>query len=80
MNELSKKVVTLAFVLKDTQLYLDTHPHDEAALGFYDKYRNLFEKAAAEYEQQYGPLTPAGVNIKDGWTWATMPWPWETGE
>ena len=44
------------------------------------KYRSLFEKAAAEYEQQYGPLTPAGVNIKDGWTWATMPWPWETGE
>ena len=41
MNELSRKVVTLAFVLKDTQLYLDTHPGDEAALNFYDKYRSL---------------------------------------
>jgi spore coat protein JB len=75
-----RKVQMLSFVLVDVGLFLDTHPYDEAALRFFDKYRALYDSALAEYEETYGPLTRAGVDIDDGWSWINNPWPWEMEE
>ncbi|WP_027399073.1 spore coat protein CotJB [Anaerovorax odorimutans] len=75
--EMLKKIQMLSLVLLDTNLFLDTHPMDTAALNFYDKYRALLEKTRDEYTSMYGPLTPASVNTSDGWTWIDKPWPWE---
>ena len=80
MRDISEKVSVLAFVLKDTELFLDTHPDDKRALEYYGKYRKLYEEALEEYERKVGPMTVKGVNLNDGWTWAKKPWPWETGE
>ncbi len=67
------------FALIDTGLYLDTHPDDDKALAYYDKYREINKDVCREYEQCFGPLTIKGVDTCDGWTWVRDPWPWEGG-
>lgn len=76
-QEMLRKVQMLEFVLKEVNLFLNTHPNDTAALRFYDKYNSLHMQAVEEYENNYGPLTPYGVNTEDGWSWVNKPWPWE---
>ena len=56
------------FALIEAGLYLDTHPCDEEAMDYYNK-----------YEKHCGPITSNGVNTCDGWTWTEGPWPWEGG-
>lgn len=76
-NELFRKIQILGFILADSALYLDTHPTDQAALNYYQKYRALNEKAIAEYTACYGPLTLDNVESTNRWTWIDKPWPWE---
>ncbi|QIB68578.1 spore coat protein CotJB [Aminipila butyrica] len=76
-DELMLRVQMLSFVLVDTNLYLDTHPEDRAALGFFNKYNALYENAKMEYEAKFGPLTPAGTNDTNTWSWIDEPWPWQ---
>lgn len=77
--ELFKKIQIYGFVLADTALYLDTHPTDQAALDYYERYRDLNRKALADYTANYGPITMDDVNVKNKWTWIEKPWPWEMG-
>ena len=43
--------------------------------------RTAFDKAAAEYEDAFGPLTAREVDTRSGhWTWIDDPWPWEGAE
>ena len=76
-SEMLRKVQMLSFVLTEVNLFLDTHKGDTAALRFYDKYNTLYKEAVSEYEDAYGPLSPCGINIKNGEDWVTGPWPWE---
>lgn len=76
-EELLQQVQALAFVVKDVNLFLNTHPYSQAALNFYAKYNTLYLEALAEYESQFGPISVDSVNIADGWSWINMPWPWE---
>ena len=40
--------------------------------------RTAFDKAAAEYEDAFGPLTAREVDTRVGrWRWIDDPWPWE---
>ena len=76
-KRLMKQIQTYAFAVNEAILYLDTHPEDSAALAYYDKYRKLLKESIRTYEEDYGPVTPYGVNTCHGWTWVMEPWPWE---
>lgn len=67
------------FAVLDIGLYLDTHPCDEKAMDYYNKYQQMHKDAVRDYEKNYGPITMSGVNTCDGWTWTEGPWPWEGG-
>ena len=80
MNEkkqLLLDIQIIAFVVKDVQLFLDTHPTCEGDLEYFKYYNNLLTALTSEYEDKFGPLTVYGVNSNDGWTWIAEPWPWE---
>ena len=67
---------TLAFVIQELALYLDTHAEDHEALDLYRSYQKLYHQCMMEYANQCGPLnhrTPT-----DGaYRWLDDPWPWE---
>lgn len=76
-KQLLLDIQIIAFVVKDTQLFLDTHPTCESALEYFKYYNNLLTALTDEYEDKFGPLTVYSVNTEDGWTWINEPWPWE---
>jgi spore coat protein JB len=76
-TELLRKIQMIEFVMYDAALYLDTHPCDEKALEYFHYYRDMKEKAVAEYAACYGPLTMDTVESMNKWTWIEHPWPWE---
>lgn len=76
-QQLMRDVQIVSFLVKDVELFLDTHPGDRQALSFFDYYNNLLKSLTAEYESKFGPLTVLGVNSENEWTWINNPWPWE---
>lgn len=76
LNEIGK----MDFVLKDLNLYLDTHPYDQQAMELFQKYNDKKQEMTKEYTQAYGPLN---LNTPDSntreWRWALQDWPWEGG-
>lgn len=69
------------FALVEVIEYLDGHPDNAAALKYYNEMRTAFDKAAAEYEDAFGPLTAREMDTCSGhWTWIDDPWPWEGAE
>jgi spore coat protein JB len=76
-GKLLKFIYEVSFALDDCVLYLDTHPYDQAALDYYEKYKKLRKQAVKEYTQCYGPLTNEDVTVENYWTWIKGPWPWE---
>ena len=74
---LLQRVRETEFALVDIGLYLDTHPRDEKAMDYYNKYQQINKELRREYENNFGPLTSNGVDTNDGWTWVRDPWPWE---
>lgn len=71
----------VSFTVYETLLYLDTHPTDQEAIGFFNKYNRLREHALEEYARLYGPLTISTANDRESqsWEWMNQPWPWEGG-
>lgn len=76
-NNLMQLINEVSFALDDVGLFLDTHPNNEEALMYYQKYRMQREHAIKEYETNYGPVTKYRVYSNDNWTWIKEPWPWE---
>lgn len=71
----------VSFAVTDITLYLDTHPDDQEALAYCEKYRKMRNAALKEYAKCYGPLTIDTIDdsFSDSWKWVTQPWPWEGG-
>ena len=70
-------VMIEGFALDEARLFLDTHPGDAAAQGFYTQAQAAYAAAEEAYAAQYGPLRiddPAAA----GSGWVCAPWPWET--
>ena len=68
---------TLAFVIQELALYLDTHRDDKEALELYQSYQEIYHKCMMEYTDKCRPLnhrTPAGGGT---YRWLDDPWPWE---
>ena len=75
---LKNKIRQLDFSLLETALYLDAYPNDAGAAGYFRQIRCELDKATAEYEEKYGPLTyKAGLN-GECWKWTSDAWPWES--
>ena len=78
-QELFSWINKVSFMAYDMALYLDTHPDDQKALEFFEKYSQMRRQALDTYAAQYGPLNMDVIDHDDHWYWATQPWPWEGG-
>lgn len=67
---------TIAFVLQELALYLDTHKDDKEAFSVFQSFRKLYAKSLEDYEKNYGPITLYGIT-GDQYNWLDKPWPWE---
>ena len=67
---------TLAFVLQELALYLDTHSDDKEALELYQAYQKLYHQCMTEYTNQYGPMNHR-MPSQGPYRWLDDPWPWE---
>ena len=81
MNEREKLLKRLSahqFSMWELHMYLDTHMNDPKAMASYKKHEREYKVLKAEYERQYGPLTPS-ASVR-GADWICDPWPWDIGE
>lgn len=67
------------FAAVDTNLYLDTHPCDTAAIQYHQQMADQTKKLRRTYEAAYGPLIASENTGTAYWSWITGPWPWEGG-
>lgn len=74
---LLKKIGTCQFAVTDIDLFLDTHPGDEAMLKKREEYTAQLAPLIEQYESKYGPLTK-GDSTVNTWAWVKDPWPWDT--
>lgn len=75
-ERLMKAYQAYSFAAYDTLLYLDAYPNCKEAMESYNKYQKMAEKAKAEYEAKFGPVT--ATNGITEWDWVKAPWPWQT--
>ncbi|MBQ7638611.1 MAG: spore coat protein CotJB [Clostridia bacterium] len=73
-EKLLKSVSQVQFALWELHLYLNTHPADMEAAALHSQYEQKLKKLCDEYEDKYGPLTPAAG---EGAEWLKNPWPWD---
>ncbi len=55
-QELLSWINKVSFMAYDMALYLDTHPDDQQALEFFQKYSQMRRQALSNYAAQFGPL------------------------
>ena len=71
------ELMALAFMVKELQLYLDTHPDDKDAFKAPRDTLALKREGMARYVKLYGPLTFDQLEDCDRYSWPDGPWPWE---
>lgn len=77
-RELMQRINHYSFAVVEATLFLDTHPYDEKAMEYFQKYRALRMEALQEYAKYYAPLViDYASNDRMPWSWANEPWPWE---
>lgn len=67
------------FMVKELNLYLDTHPQDEKAMDLFNQYNAMYQKALKEYAAEFTPLTIATASPDRKWCWGLSKNPWERG-
>lgn len=74
-----KEIQELEFAAVELNLFLDTHPQDQAALRDYQAVSEKLLAARKRYEEMCGPLTATwpGAASHRQWLWIQEPWPWE---
>ena len=60
------KLSSIQFAMWEMRVYLDTHLDNTEAQKLYEKYKMQFEKAKAEFEAEFGPITLSSNN-SDEW-------------
>ncbi len=71
------ELMSLDFVIRELNLYLDTHPDDTDALMMLQSMNKLMAEGSARYEKTYGPITISNLVSGDAYTWLENPWPWD---
>ena len=79
-RELFEYINQISFAVDDVKLFLDTHPENQKALDYFQKYKEKRIEALKEYAEVYGPLTVDTVSENsDCWKWINDQWPWQEG-
>ena len=76
-KRLMREIMETDFVLKELNLFLDTHPDCEEALVYYNNMCAVRGQMVKEYTENYGPLSSYDCFCGDQWKWVKYPWPWE---
>ena len=77
---LKRRIHALDFALLELNLFLDTHPCDEAAQLKQQEYMQQRAALVALYEERYGRyVVTAKDAVGDHRAWVMGPWPWEIG-
>ncbi|WP_404332749.1 spore coat protein CotJB [Mesobacillus maritimus] len=73
-----EEIQAVDFAILELNLYLDTHPQDQAAMQQFNQYTQYSKKLKSEFEARYGPLQHFGNSYTDAnWSWGSAPWPWQ---
>ena len=79
-RELFEYINQISFAVDDVKLFLDTHPGNQKALEYFQKYKEKRIEALKEYAEVYGPLTVDTVSENRLLElWINEPWPWQEG-
>ena len=68
---------TMAFVIQELALYLDTHRDDKEALEVYQEYQKMYNHCKEEFLKNHGPMNHFQETNADKYNWLNDPWPWE---
>ncbi len=71
------ELMALDFVIKELNLYLDTHPNDREAFDLLKRIVALQETGRKKYMKLYGPVLFTDVVECGEFNWLNSPWPWE---
>lgn len=71
------EVMGLSFMVKELQLYLDTHSDDKEAFALLKEALALYMEAKKRYVARFGALTVGDLATMDSYDWIEGPWPWE---
>lgn len=74
------EIMALDFVIKELNLYLDTHSDDMEAFEMMKTYIELSKECRKAYTKKYGPIKLEDMAHSDEYTWVNGPWPWEYNE
>ena len=77
-SDLLLKISEYQFICIELNLYIDTHPCDEAALADYLVYSRKLNELIAEYEELYEPLMNFGHSPTCKGSWVCSKWLWES--
>jgi spore coat protein JB len=67
---------TMAFVIQELALYLDTHRYDGEALEMYRAYQQMYHDCMKQYQENCRPLNH-NTPVEGAYAWLDDPWPWE---
>lgn len=78
-EQLLHYINVVSFATVEAALYLDTHPEDEEAINYFNRYEDMRRVALRTYAEHFGPLTLDTANPDCKWSWGEQPLPWEGG-
>lgn len=78
-DEMLKKLMELDFIAVDLGLFLNTHPHEAAAIQTYNQVITAADALRMKFEEAFGPLCSFRSYAADSshWQWEENPWPWQ---
>ncbi|MCL2638363.1 MAG: spore coat protein CotJB [Oscillospiraceae bacterium] len=76
-SALMDKLCEASFFAHDLNLYLDTHPDDEAALEMFREACNQSEACREAFESCCYPLRACSAGHEGEWDWLDGAWPSE---
>lgn len=76
--ELMQEIQETDFVLVELNLYLDTHPEDQAAIAQYNQFVQKSMALKHQFQSMFGPLFNLGNSYSPApFAWKEAPWPWQ---
>ena len=76
-QQLLRDIGIVNFVLTELTLFLDTHPHDQNAMEYFNHYNRMRNQMEKEFSQKYYPLSLRLADCSNEWRWGEAPLPWE---
>lgn len=74
------ELMALQFMIRELQLYLDTHSDDKEAFSLLKETLELEREGRKRYTKKYGPILFSDLENLDSYEWIDSPWPWSYGE